>query len=64
MLGYLGGEVYDVLGDPDRLAEIADWESAESRDAIMRNPAAAEMMAPILEMMAAPFWATIVGRPA
>jgi quinol monooxygenase YgiN len=64
MPGYLGGELFDVLGDPDSLVEIADWESAEARDAIMQNPAAAEMMAPLLELMAAPFRATIVSRPA
>lgn len=64
MPGYLGGELYEVLGDPDTLVEIADWESAEARDAVMQNPAAAEMMGPLLELMAAPFRATIVIRPA
>lgn len=64
MPGYLGGELYEVLGDPDTLVEIADWESAEARDAFMQNPAAAELMAPILELMAAPFRATVVSRSA
>lgn len=64
MPGHLGGELYEVLGDPDMLVEIADWESAEARDAVMQNPAAAEMMAPMLELMAAPFRATVVSRPA
>lgn len=64
MPGYLGGELYEVLGDPDTLVEIADWESAEARDALMQDPAAAEMMAPMLELMAAPFRATVVSRPA
>lgn len=64
MPGYLGGELYEVLGDPDTLVEIADWESAEARDALMQNPAAAEMMAPMLELLAAPFRAILVSRPA
>ncbi|MGE3795463.1 MAG: putative quinol monooxygenase [Dehalococcoidia bacterium] len=64
MRGYLGGELYEVLGDPNALVEIADWESAEARDAVMQDPAAAEMMAPMLELMAAPFRATVVSRPA
>ena len=63
MPGYLGGELYEVLGDPDALVEIADWESAEARDAVMQNPAAAEMMAPMLELLAAPFRATVVSGP-
>lgn len=64
MPGYLGGELYEALEDPDTLVEIADWESAEARDALMKDPAAAEMMAPLLELMAAPFRATLVRRPA
>jgi quinol monooxygenase YgiN len=30
--GFLGSTRYEVLGDPDILVEIADWESAEARD--------------------------------
>ena len=63
MQGLLGSELYDVTGDPDRLVEIADWESAEARDAVMQNPAAAEMMAPMLDLLAGPFRATVVSRP-
>lgn len=63
MQGLLGSELYDVIGDPDRLVEIADWESAEARDAVMQNPAAAEMMAPMLDLLAGPFRATVVSRP-
>ena len=61
--GRLGGELYEVLGDPDTLVEIADWESTEARDAVMQNMVAAEMLAPMLELLAAPFRATVVSRP-
>lgn len=62
MRGYLGGELYEVLGNPDGLVEIADWESAEAREALMEDAAAMEAMAPIFELLAAPFRATVVSR--
>ena len=58
--GSLGGSVYEVLDDPDTLVEIADWESAQARDAVMRDPATADAMAPVLELLAGPFEATVV----
>ena len=62
MPGWLGGELYEVLGDPDTLVEIADWESAEAREALMEDAAAMEAVAPIFELLAAPFRATVVSR--
>ena len=62
MRGYLGGELYEVLGNPDGLVEIADWESAEAREALMEDAAAMEAMAPMSELLAAPFRATVVSR--
>jgi quinol monooxygenase YgiN len=62
MPGRLGGELYEVLGDPDRLVEISDWESAQARDAIMGDPATLAAMAPMLGLLAAPFRATVVSR--
>lgn len=62
MRGYLGGELYEVLGNPDGLVEIADWESAEAREALIEDAAAMEAMAPIFELLAAPFRATVVSR--
>ena len=38
--GFLGSTRYGVLGDPDVLVEIADWESAEAREAHMKEAAA------------------------
>jgi len=60
--GFLGSTRYEVLDDPDALLEIADWESAEAREALMENAAAMEAMAPIFELLAAPFRATVVSR--
>ena len=62
MRGYLGGELYEVPADPDALTEIADWESAEARDALMEGAAAVDAMAPLFELLAAPFRATVVTR--
>jgi len=62
MRGYLGGELYEVLGNPDGLVEIANWESVEAREALMEDAAAMEAMAPMFELLAAPFRATVVSR--
>src|SRR5215813_13966881 len=53
--GSLGSALYAVLDDPDLLVEIADWESAEAHEAVMRDPATAEALAPGLELLASPF---------
>jgi quinol monooxygenase YgiN len=58
--GSLGSSLYEVLDDPDTLVEIADWESAEARDAVMADPATAEAMTPVLELLAGPFVAKVV----
>ena len=58
--GSLGSAFYEVVDDPDALVEIADWETAAARDAVMSDPATAEAMAPLLELLAGPFKATIV----
>jgi hypothetical protein len=58
--GSLGSTFYEVLGDPDLLVEIADWESAEARDAVMHDQEAAVALAPLMELLGAPFKATIL----
>lgn len=58
--GFLGSTRYEVLDDPDALIEVADWESAEARDAHMRQAARAGAYAPLLELLAAPFRATVI----
>jgi quinol monooxygenase YgiN len=60
--GFLGSTRYGVLADPDVLVEIADWESAEAREAHMKEAAATGAYAPLLELLAAPFRVTIIGQ--
>jgi quinol monooxygenase YgiN len=58
--GFLGSTRYEVLADADLLVEIADWESADARTAHMRQAAATGAYAPLLELLAAPFRATVI----
>ena len=58
--GFLGSRRYEVLDNPDMLIEIAEWESAEARVAHMEESAATGAYAPLLEMLAAPFRATVI----
>jgi len=57
---FLGSRRYEVLDNPDMLIEIAEWESAEARVAHMEESAATGAYAPLLEMLAAPFRATVI----
>jgi quinol monooxygenase YgiN len=59
-LGFLGSRRYEVLDNPDMLVEIADWESAEARQAHMEEAAASGAYAPLIELLAAPFRATVI----
>jgi quinol monooxygenase YgiN len=58
--GFLGSTRYEVLDNPDSLIEIADWESAEARTAHMEESAATGAYAPLIELLAAPFRATVI----
>ena len=58
--GYLGSTFFEVLDNPDMLIDIADWESAEARIAHLEKTMAAGAYAPVLEMLAAPFRATVI----
>jgi quinol monooxygenase YgiN len=58
--GFLGSTRYEVLDNPDLLVEIADWESAEVRGTHMEEAIASGIYAPVLEMLAGPFRATVV----
>jgi quinol monooxygenase YgiN len=60
--GFLDSTRYGVLDDPDVLIEIADWESAQARDAHMKEAAATDAYAPLLELLAAPFRATVISQ--
>ena len=58
--GFLGSTRYEALDDPDVLVEIAEWESAEARTAHMQEAASTGAYEPLLEMLAAPFRATVI----
>jgi quinol monooxygenase YgiN len=60
--GFLGSTRYGLLDDPDVLVEIADWVSAEARDAHMKEAAITGAYAPLLELLAAPFRATVISQ--
>jgi quinol monooxygenase YgiN len=60
--GFLGSTRYGVLADPDVLVEIADWESAEARDAHMKEAAATGAYAPLLGLLAAPFRVMVISQ--
>ena len=58
--GFIRSTRYEVLDNPDRLIEIADWESAEAREAHMKAAAANGIYAPLKELLAEPFRVTII----
>ena len=58
--GFLGSTRYEVLDNPDLLIEIAEWQSAEAREAHLQESAATGAYAPLLEMLAGPFRATVI----
>jgi quinol monooxygenase YgiN len=58
--GFLGSTRFEVLDSPDMLVEIADWESVEARLAHMQESAASGAYAPLMEILAAPFRATVI----
>ena len=60
--GFLSSTRYGVPGDPDVLVEIADWESAEAREAHMREAAATGAYAPLLELLAVPFRVMVISQ--
>jgi hypothetical protein len=49
-----------VLDNPDILVEIADWASAEVRAAAMQQAMTDGAYAPLEELLAAPFKATVI----
>ncbi len=58
--GFLGSTRFEVLDNPDILVEIADWESAEVRASAMEEAMATGAYAPLSELLAAPFRATVI----
>jgi quinol monooxygenase YgiN len=60
MRGYLGSTRFEVLDQPDILVELADWESAETRNLHMQAAADTGAFAPLMDLMAAPFRVTVI----
>ncbi len=60
--GYHGSTYYESPDDPDLLIDIADWDSPEARTTHLAKAMAANDYGPVLELLAAPFRATVI-RP-
>ena len=58
--GFLGSLQYEVIDNPDILVEIADWASAEVRAAVMQQAMNDGAYAPLEDLLAAPFRATVI----
>ena len=58
--GFLDSTTYEVVDNPNILVEIADWASAEVRAAVMQQAMADGAYAPLEELLAAPFRATVI----
>ena len=58
--GFLGSLQYEVIDTPDILVEIADWASAEVRATAMQQAMNAGAYAPLEDLLAAPFRATVI----
>ena len=58
--GFLGSLQFEVIDNPDILVEIADWASAEVRATAMQQAMADGAYAPLEDLLAAPFRATVI----
>jgi hypothetical protein len=58
--GFIGSLQYEVIDNPDILVEIADWASTEVRAAVMQQALNDGAYAPLEELLAAPFRATVI----
>lgn len=58
--GFLGSLRFEVIDNPDIVVEIADWESAEVRASAMQKAMNDGAYAPLEELLASPFRATVI----
>ena len=58
--GFLGSLRYEVLDNPNILVEIADWASAEVRATTLQLAMSDGAYAPLEDLLAAPFRATVI----
>ena len=52
--GALDFALYEVTDNPDAIVEIAEWETAGAREALMEEAVASGAFAPLMELLAAP----------
>ena len=58
--GFIGSTCYEVLDNPNILVEIADWGSVDVRASAMQMAMADGVYAPLEELLATPFRATVI----
>ena len=58
--GFIGSLRYEVIDNPEILVEIADWTSADVRAAAMQKAMTDGAYAPLEDLLAAPFRATVI----
>jgi quinol monooxygenase YgiN len=58
--GALSFALYEVPDNLDMIVEIAEWETAEAREALMEEAMASGAFAPMMELLAEPPRATYV----
>lgn len=58
--GFLGSTRYEAIDDPDRLIEIADWESVDARTVHLQESVATGVYEPVMALLAMPIRATVI----
>lgn len=58
--GLLAFALYEVPDNPDMIVEIAEWETADAREALMKEAVASGDFAPMMDLLAGPPKATYV----
>ena len=58
--GLLDSQQYEVIDNPDIVVEIAHWTSADARAAAMQQAMNDGAYAPLEDLLAAPFRATVI----
>lgn len=52
--GFIGSRRYEKLDDPDVLVEVAEWTSAQAREAHLKVAAADGTYVPLFDLLAEP----------
>ena len=57
--GWLGASLYAVVDEPNKLVEIAEWDSAEAVERGIHSEVMGTI-APVIDLLAEPFRATLI----